>query len=142
MNMVILMGRLTRDPEIRYGQQSGTAVARYTLAVDRRFKKDGDEATADFFNLVSFGKQGEFVEKYLHKGTKIVVVGEMRNNNYTNRDGQKVYGIDIVTSSVEFAESRAASERNNPGDGYGNPAQGGNDSDGFMPTDDDGDLPF
>lgn len=107
MNKVILMGRLTRDPEVRYGGANNTAVARYSIAVDRRFKREG-EPDADFFNLVTFGKQGEFVEKYLRKGTKIVVEGELRNNNYTNKDGQKVYGIDIVTSGVEFAESKNA----------------------------------
>lgn len=105
MNKVILMGRLTRDPEVRYGGANNTAVARYSIAVDRRFKREG-EPDADFFNLVSFAKQGEFVEKYLRKGTKIVVEGELRNNNYTNKDGQMVYNVDIVTSSVEFAESK------------------------------------
>lgn len=151
MNKVFLMGRLTREPEVRYGQ-SGTAVARYSIAVDRRFKRDGDP-DADFFNLVSFGKQGEFVERYLHKGSKIVVEGEIRNNNYTNRNGEKVYGMDVVVSSVEFAESRAAGERNgndyaashpdNYGGSYGGQAHGGGQSgDGFEDMPEDGDLPF
>ena len=86
MNRIILMGRLTRDPEVRYGGANNTAVARYSIAVARRFKQDG-QPDADFFNLVSFGKAGDFVEKYLRKGTKIVVEGELRNNNYTNKDG-------------------------------------------------------
>lgn len=108
MNTVILMGRLTRDPEIRYGATNNTAVARYSLAVDRRFKQDG-QPEADFFNVVSFGKAGEFVEKYLRKGTKIVIEGELHNNNYKNKDGQMVYGIEIVTSNIEFAESKNSS---------------------------------
>ena len=107
MNKIILMGRLTRDPEVRYGGANNTAVARYAIAVDRRFKREG-EPDADFFNLVTFGKQAEFVEKYLRKGTKIVVEGELRNNNYTNKDGQMVYGVQIVTSNIEFAESKSS----------------------------------
>lgn len=114
MNNVIMMGRLTRDPEVRYGGANNTAVARYAIAVDRRFKQEG-QPDADFFNIVSFGKQGEFVEKYLRKGTKIVIGGELRNNNYTNKDGQMVYGMEIVTNTVEFAESKAASSSNNAG---------------------------
>lgn len=105
MNKVIMMGRLTKDPEVRYGQASGTAVARFSLAVDRRFKRDG-EPTADFFNVTAFGKLGEFVEKYLKKGTKILMEGEVQNNNYTNRDGQKVYDTRIIANSIEFAESK------------------------------------
>lgn len=105
MNKVIMMGRLTKDPEVRYGGANNTAVASYTIAVDRRFKRDG-QPTADFFNCRSFGKQGEFVEKYLKKGTKIVIEGELQNNNYTNKEGQMVYGMLIIVSSVEFAESK------------------------------------
>lgn len=140
MNKIFLMGRLTREPEIRYGGQNGdSAVARYSIAVDRRRKREGDP-DADFFNLVSFGKQGEFVRDYLHKGTKIVIEGEARNNNYTNKNGEKVYGMDIVVSSVEFAESKSASERSSGGGGqYQPPAQ---DNDGFMDVPEDGDLPF
>lgn len=127
MNTVILMGRLTRDPEIRYGGANNTAVARYSLAVDRRFKQDG-QPEADFFNVVSFGKAGEFVEKYLHKGTKIVIEGELHNNNYTNKDGQMVYGMNIVTRNIEFAESKSSQGTqdnpqpmpNNAGDGFMN----------------------
>lgn len=104
MNLVILMGRLTRDPEVS-SSVSGTTFARYSIAVDRKFKREG-EADADFFNCTSFGKQAEFVERYLKKGTKIVVSGEIQNNNYTNKDGQKVYDVRIMVHDVEFAESK------------------------------------
>jgi len=104
MNLVILMGRLTRDPEIS-SSASGTTFARYSIAVDRKFKREG-EPDADFFNCTSFGKQAEFVERYLKKGTKIVVTGEIQNNNYTNKDGQKVYDLRIMVHDVEFAESK------------------------------------
>lgn len=143
MNKIFLMGRLTREPEIRYGGQNGdSAVARYSIAVDRRRKREGDP-DADFFNLVSFGKQAEFVRDYLHKGTKIVIEGEARNNNYTNKNGEKVYGMDIVVSSVEFAESKAASERGSGGGQNGGQSQPpAQDNDGFMDVPEDGDLPF
>ena len=125
MNKAILMGRLTRDPEVRYSQSdSSMAIARFSLAVDRRFKKQGDEVTADFFNCTAFGKQGEFVEKYLKKGTKIVVTGRIQNDNYTNKEGQKVYSVQIMVEEIEFAESKAAgqSQQNDsmPGDGFMN----------------------
>ena len=104
MNKVILMGRLTRDPEVRYSQgEQATAIARYTLAVDRRFKRDGDQ-TADFIGCVAFGKLGEFAEKYLRKGTKVVVTGRIQTGSYTNKDGQKVYTTDVVVEECEFAE--------------------------------------
>ena len=110
MNKVIMMGRLTRDPETRYGQgATGTAVARFSIAVDRRFKREG-EPEADFFNCTAFGKLAEFVEKYLKKGTKIVLEGSVQNDNYTNKDGQKVYGTRILVDNIEFAESKAAAE--------------------------------
>ena len=109
MNKVILMGRLTRDPEIRYTSgENQTAVARYTLAVDRRFKRQGDEQTADFINCVAFGKGAEFVEQYLHQGIKIIVTGRIQTGSYTNKDGQKVYTTDIIVESHEFAESKAS----------------------------------
>lgn len=139
MNTVILMGRLTRDPEIRYGATNNTAVARYSLAVDRRFKQDG-QPEADFFNVVSFGKAGEFVEKYLRKGTKIVIEGELHNNNYKNKDGQMVYGIEIVTRNIEFAESKNSQEtQDNPQPMPNAEAEGGwmNIPDGI-----DEELPF
>lgn len=111
MNKVILMGRLTRDPDIRYTQAAEPmAIARYTLAVDRRFQRSdsGDEQTADFISCVAFGRQGEFAEKYLHKGTKIVVAGRLQTGSYTNKDGNKVYTTDIVVEEQEFAESKAS----------------------------------
>lgn len=115
MNKVILIGRLTRDPEVRYSQgDSSMAIARYSLAVDRRYKRDGDEQTADFINCVAFGKSGEFAEKYLHRGTKIAVVGRIQTGSFTNKDGQKVYTTDVVVEEQEFAESK------NSGGGAGN----------------------
>ena len=107
MNRVILMGRLTRDPEMRYGQ-SGSGIASFSLAVDRRFKREG-QPEADFFNCTAFGKLGEFVEKYLRKGTKVVLEGEIQNNNYTNKEGQMVYNVQIIANNIEFAESKNAS---------------------------------
>lgn len=113
MNNVVLMGRLTRDPDVRYSTgDNPLAIARYTLAVDRRFKRDG-EATADFISCVAFGKQGEFVEKYLKQGTKIAVVGRIQTGSYTNQEGQKVYTTEVVVENHEFAESKAASENSN-----------------------------
>ena len=115
MNKVILMGRLTRDPEVRYSQgDNATAIARFTLAVDRRIKRD-NEASADYINCVSFGRSAEFAEKYFHKGTKIVIVGRIQTGSYTNKDGQKVYTTDIVIEEQDFAESKAASQQNNSG---------------------------
>lgn len=107
MNKVIMMGRLTKDPEVK--QVNDTTIGRFSLAVDRRYKKEG-EATADFFDCTAFGKLAEFVGKYLKKGTKIVLEGEVQNNNYTNKDGQKVYGTRIIASSIEFAESKGKTE--------------------------------
>ena len=113
MNKVILMGRLTRDPEVRYTQgDNAMAIARYSLAVDRRFKRDG-EPDADFINCVAFGKSGEFAEKYLKKGTKIAVVGRIQTGSYTNKDGQKVYTTDVVVEEQEFAESKNAQGSSN-----------------------------
>ena len=112
MNKVILMGRLTRDPEVRYSQgDNASAVARFSLAVDRRFKKDGEQ-TADFINCVAFGKTGEFIEKYGRKGTKFVVEGRIQTGSYTNKDGQKVYTTDVVVEQVEFAESKSSTDSN------------------------------
>lgn len=112
MNKVILMGRLTRDPEVRYTQgDNASVVARFSLAVDRRFKKDGEQ-TADFISCVAFGKTGEFIEKYGHKGTKFVVEGRIQTGSYTNKDGQKVYTTDVVVEQVEFAESKASADGN------------------------------
>ena len=145
MNKAILMGRLTRDPEVRYSQSdSSMAIARFSLAVDRRYKKQGDETTADFFNCTAFGKQGEFVEKYLKKGTKIVVTGRIQNDNYTNKDGQKVYSVQIMVEEIEFAESKASSPSNAGSDGGTQPQMGAPDADGFMNIPDGigSELPF
>ena len=110
MNKVILMGRLTRDPEVRYSQgATATAIARFSIAVDRRFKRDG-EPDADFINCVAFGRTGEFIERYGHKGTKFVVEGRIQTGSYTNRDGQKVYTTEVVVEDQEFAESKASSD--------------------------------
>ena len=112
MNKVILMGRLTRNPDIRYSQgEKSTCIARYTLAVNRRYHRDG-EAEADFINCVAFGKNGEFAEKYLKQGTKIVISGRIQTGSYTNRDGAKVYTTDVVVEDQEFAESKAVSDAN------------------------------
>lgn len=109
MNKVILMGRLTRDPEIRYTEgDNAMAIARYSLAVDRRRKTD-EEQSADFINCVAFGKSAEFAKKYLRKGLKIAVTGRIQTGSYTNRDGQKVYTTDVVVEDQEFAESKTAS---------------------------------
>ena len=108
MNKVILMGRLTRNPDVSYSQgEKATCVARYTLAVDRRFRRDGEQ-DADFIRCVAFGRQGEFAEKYLKQGTKIVISGRIQTGSYTNRDGVKVYTTDVVVEEQEFAESKAA----------------------------------
>ena len=110
MNKVILMGRLTRDPDVRYSQgEEPVAIARYTLAVDRRFHKDGEQA-ADFISCVAFRKQGEFAEKYLRQGIKIAITGRIQTGSYTNRDGQKVYTTDVIIESQEFVESKKAVE--------------------------------
>ena len=115
MNKVILMGRLTRDPEVRYSSgDSSMAIARYSLAVDRRGRRNGngDEPTTDFFNCVAFGRQGEFAEKYLKKGMKIAVTGRIQTGSYTNEEGQKVNTVDIVVEDHEFCESKNASSEN------------------------------
>ena len=115
MNNVILSGRLTRDPEIRYSTgDKQTAIARYTLACDRRFHRDGGQS-ADFISCVCFGKSAEFAEKYLHKGTKMIVRGRISTGSYTNKDGQKVYTTDVVVEDQEFAESKAVNENRSSG---------------------------
>ena len=149
MNKAILMGRLTRDPEVRYSQgASQTSVARFSIAVDRRFKREG-EPDADFFNCTAFGKQAEFVERYLHKGTKIAITGRIQTGSYTNKDGVKVYTTDVVVEDQEFAESKAVSDANVGG--YRSaptpapaPAPVSDAGDGFMNIPDgiDEELPF
>lgn len=138
MNKVILLGRLTRDPEVRYTQTATgdtMAIARYNLAVDRRGKKVEGQPTADFISCVAFGKNGEFAEKYLKQGTKIAITGHIQTSNYTNKDGQKVYTTDVVIDEQEFAESKASSDRTEE-----RPSA----NDGFIPIPDgiEGDLPF
>ena len=150
MNKVILMGRLTRDPDVRYSQgENATAVARYTLAVDRRFRRDGDQS-ADFIGCVAFGRQAEFAEKYLRQGTKIAVTGRIQTGSYTNREGQKVYTTDIVVEEQEFAESKAAAGEHTGGYQQQNsfqqsmPEPSAAAGDGFMNIPDgiDEELPF
>ena len=144
MNKVILMGRLTRDAEVRYSSgDSSTAVARFSLAVDRRFKRDGDEQTADFINCVAFGRTGEFMERFGRKGTKFLVEGRIQTGSYTNKDGQRVYTTDVVVEQVEFAESKASSDNS----GYvptEKPSPSGAAGDGFMniPEGIEEELPF
>ena len=147
MNKVLLMGRLTSDPTIRYAQnENSTCIANYTLAVDRRFKRQGEEQTADFIRCVAMGKGGEFAEKYLRQGTKIVVEGRIQTGSYTNKDGQKVYTTDVMVESQEFAESKSAS----PQDGSSAPSApsrpdpSSESNDGFMDLSeyDQQELPF
>lgn len=144
MNKVILMGRLVRDPDIYHSQgEKSTVTAKYTLAVDRRFKREGDQ-TADFINCVAFGKNGEFAEKYLCKGTKIAITGRIQTGSYTNRDGQKVYTTDVVVEEQEFAESKKAAEENSGSRSQNSGTSPEPGSDGFMNIPDgiDEDLPF
>ena len=147
MNKVILMGRLTRDPEVRYSQgDNATAVARYSLAVDRRFRREG-EATADFINCVAFGRNAEFAERYLRQGTKIAITGRIQTGSYTNRDGVKVYTTDIVVEEHEFAESKAAGGASTSNSNYQAspaPSPSADIGDGFMNIPDgiDEELPF
>jgi single-strand DNA-binding protein len=124
MNKVILMGRLTRDPDIRYSAHGDRqmAIARYTLAVDRRFRRsgsDGNEQSADFISCVVFDRGAEFAEKYLHQGTKIVVTGRIQTGSYTNKDGVRVYTTDVVVEDQEFAESKAVASGYNNSNSYG-----------------------
>lgn len=143
MNKVILMGRLTREPLMRYSQQGEQqmAVARYSLAVNRKTKKDGQQE-ADFINCIAFGKVAEFAERYLQKGTKVIVTGRIQTGSYTNKDGQKVYTTDVIVEECEFAESKAAGEQSK--EEYNNERQK-TDADGFMNIPDgveDEGLPF
>ena len=144
MNKVILMGRLARDPEINYSQNgNNTCIAKYTLAVDRRFKRD-NEQTADFISCVAFDRNAEFAEKYLKQGTKIAITGRIQTGSYTNKDGNKVYTTDIVVEEQEFAESKSASESNAGFAPAERPAPSSAAGDGFMNIPDgiDEELPF
>ncbi len=146
MNKVILMGRLTKDPEVRYSQGEGsTAIARYSLAVDRRFSRNGDENNTDFINIVAFGKAGEFAEKYFRKGTKVLVTGRIQTGSYTNKDGVRVYTTDVVAEDQEFAESKNASGGNGGYTGGGSqsaPAQSAGDGFINVPDGIEEELPF
>ena len=152
MNKVVLMGRLTRDPEVRYSQgEKATAIARYTLAVDRTFKRDGEQ-TADFINCVVFGRSAEVADRYFRQGTKIAISGRIQTGSYTNKDGVKVYTTEVVVDEQEFAESKAASANNSgfqPQGGYqqaapAKPSPNAAIGDGFMNIPDgiDEELPF
>ena len=143
MNKVILMGRLTRDPEVRYSAgDNSMAIARYTLAVDRRIRKE-NEANADFIGCIAFGRNAEFAEKYFRQGMRVVITGRIQTGSYTNRNGNKVYTTDVVIEDQEFAESKATSANNavNRSAGRGKAADAG---DGFMniPAGIDEELPF
>ena len=144
MNRVILIGRLTDDPDVRYSD-SGTTVAKFSVAVDRRYKKDGEQS-ADFPRIVAFGKTAEFIEKYFRKGNRIVLEGRLQTSSYTNKDGQKVYTTDVIVDQVEFGESKAPSANN--GGEYqptNRPAPSSAIGDGFMNIPDgveDDALPF
>ena len=155
MNKVILMGRLTRNPEVRYSAgDSSMAIARYTLAVDRRFTRRGEDnngATADFITCVAFGRSAEFAEKYFHQGMKVVVTGRIQTGSYVNKDGQKVYTTEVVVEDQEFAESKASSDsyaaahpRTEAAPATSMPSPSAASADGFMNIPDgiDEELPF
>lgn len=140
MNKVILMGRLTRDAEIRYSQgENSMAIARFSLAVDRRFRKDGEQS-ADFINCIAFGKTAEFYEKFGRKGTKFVIEGRIQTGSYTNKDGQRIYTTDVVVENTEFAESKSNNQSGNSSQNNSMPSS----DDGFMNIPDgiDEELPF
>lgn len=143
MNLVVEIGRLTHDPEVRYSSDGGNTNASFTIAVDRKFKKDGDQV-ADFIRCVAFGKVAEFVDKYLRRGVKVVVTGRIQTGSYTNKDGNKVYTTNVVAENIEFAESKNAA-----GQSENKPRSRANDgvtdgADGFMDLGsiDDSELPF
>lgn len=143
MNKVILMGRLTRDPEVRYSAgDNSMAIARYTLAVDRRMRKE-NEANADFIGCIAFGRNAEFAEKYFRQGMRVVITGRIQTGSYTNREGKKVYTTDIVIEEQEFAESKATSDGNSLNRASERTAAVDN-GDGFMNIPDgiDEELPF
>ncbi len=143
MNKVVLMGRLTRDPEMRVSQgDNALNIAKFSLAVDRRFQRNGEKET-DFFNCTAFGKQADFVDRYLKQGTKILLVGRIQNDNYTNKEGQKVYSVQIIAEEIEFAESKNAGSTGG-GAPAGRPDPGAAAGDGFMNIPDgiDEELPF
>lgn len=143
MNKVILMGRITKDAEIRYSQgENSTAIARFSFAVDRRVRRDNDEQTADFISCVAFGRVAEFLERFGRKGTKFVLEGRIQTGSYTNKDGQRVYTTDVVVENAEFAESKGSGSANNGNSVPSSPT--GSAGDGFMNIPDgiDEELPF
>ena len=144
MNKIILMGNLTRDPEIRYTQgENALAIARFSLAINRRFAKQGD-TEVDYFNCTAFGKQAEFIEKYFRKGSRMLVSGRVQNDNYTNKNGEKVYSVQIIAEEIEFAESRNA--QGNAGASFQNampnPVQAADDGFLNIPNGIEEELPF
>ena len=148
MNKVILMGNLTRDPEIRYSQgENSLAIARFSIAVNRRCSRQGDTDT-DFFNCTAFGKQAEFVEKYFKQGSRMLLTGRVQNDNYTNKNGERVYSVQIMADEIEFAERKSTADANasrgasNFGGGAPEPAMAADDDFMNIPDGIDEDLPF
>lgn len=132
MNKCILMGNLTREPEIRYSQgENSTTIARFSIAVNRRFAREGEDNT-DFFNCTAFGKQAEFVEKYFHKGSRMLLIGHIQNNNYTNNNGEKVYSVQIIAEEIEFAERKSNADANTATNGSSASEPKGASNDDFM----------
>ena len=148
MNKVILMGNLTRDPEIRYSQgENSLAIARFSIAVNRRFSRQGDTDT-DFFNCTAFGKQAEFVEKYFKQGSRMLLTGRVQNDNYTNKNGERVYSVQIMADEIEFAERKSTADANasrgasNFGGGAPEPAMAADDDFMIIPDGIEDGLPF
>ena len=150
MNKLILLGNLTRDPEIRYSQGSNMAIARFSIAVNRRSPREGDP-DSDFFNCTAFGKQAEFVEKYFHKGSRMLMTGRVQNDNYTNKNGEKVYSVQIIAEEIEFAERKSTADSVFAGGGDGGSMPAPPDPGTASAGDDDfvdiegavqGDIPF
>ena len=148
MNKVILMGNLTRDPEIRYSQgENSLAIARFSIAVNRRFSRQGDTDT-DFFNCTAFGKQAEFVEKYFNQGSRMLLTGRVQNDNYTNKNGERVYSVQIMADEIEFAERKSTADANasrgasNFGGGAPEPAMAADDDFMNIPDGIEDGLPF
>ena len=148
MNKVVLIGRLTRDPEIRYSQgENSLAIARFSIAVNRRFSRQGDTDT-DFFNCTAFGKQAEFVEKYFKQGSRMLLTGRVQNDNYTNKNGERVYSVQIMADEIEFAERKSTADANasrgasNFGGGAPEPAMAADDDFMNIPDGIEDGLPF
>ena len=149
MNKVILMGNLTRDPELRYSQgENSLAIARFSIAVNRRFSRQGDTDT-DFFNCTAFGKQAEFVEKYFKQGSRMLLTGRVQNDNYTNKNGERVYSVQIIAEEIEFAERKSTADANasrggsnNFGGGAPEPAMAADDDFMNIPDGIEDGLPF